>query len=71
MINITAKANRILNIVKAKHGLRTKSEAINVMAREYEVQNLELELRPEYKRKLEKIIKGKHLSRKEFEKLVN
>lgn len=29
MVNINEQANRILNIVKAKFGLRDKSEAIN------------------------------------------
>jgi hypothetical protein len=32
--------------------------------------SLEPELKPEYKVKLAKILKGKHLSRKEFEKEV-
>ena len=70
MININERTNRVLNIVKAKFGLKDKSEAINLVVDEYEGTFLEPELRPEYKKKLQKIVKGKHLSREEFEKMV-
>tara|TARA_Y100000310_G_scaffold333238_1_gene410378 strand:- start:640 stop:867 length:228 start_codon:yes stop_codon:yes gene_type:complete len=68
MINIDEKTNRVLNVVKAKFDLKDKSEAINVMAEQYMEEVLEPELRPEYKVKLAKITKGKHFSRKEFER---
>ena len=70
IINIEEHTNRILNIVKAKFGLKDKSEAIDMMAEQYEKEVLEPELRPEYKTKLTKIMKGKHLSRAQFEKEV-
>lgn len=70
MIDIPEKTNRILNIVKAKYGLKDKSEAINLVVQEYEENSLEPELRPEYVEKLTKIVKGKHLSKEEFEKAV-
>lgn len=70
MVNISEEANRVLNIVKAQYGLKDKSEAINVVADVYGKELLEPELRPEYKQKLETIMKGKHLTRKEFEKAV-
>jgi len=70
VINIEENTNRVLNIVKAKFGLKDKSEAINLVVNEYEQTALEPELRPEYKVKLANIMKGKHLSRKEFEKEV-
>ena len=70
VIHIDENTNRILNIVKAKFGLRDKSQAINVVVTEYEQTSLEPELRPEYKTKLAKIMSGKHLSREEFEKEV-
>lgn len=70
MINIDERANRVLNIVKAKYGLRDKSEAINIVVEEYEENFLEPELRPEYKKKIIGIVKGRHLSREEFEKTV-
>lgn len=70
VINIDEKTNRVLNIVKAKYGLKDKSQAINLVVGEYEQTALEPELRPEYKAKLANIIKGKHLSRSDFEKEV-
>jgi len=48
MININEEANKVLNIVKAKYGLKDKSEAINLVVKEYEESFLEPELRPEY-----------------------
>jgi len=70
VINIDEHANRVLNIVKAKHGLRDKSQAINLVVQEYEQSFLEPELRPEYRVKLAKIMKGRHFSRQEFDKKV-
>ena len=70
MINIEENVNRVLNIIKAKHGLKDKSEAINLVVTEYEESFLEPELRPEYKEKISQIVKSKHFSRKEFEKMV-
>lgn len=71
MININDNSNRVLNIVKAQFGLKDKSEAIEFIVDRYEETFLEPELKPDYRKKLDKIVKGKHLSRKEFEKKVN
>ena len=70
VINIDENTNRVLNIVKAKFGLKDKYQAINIVVNEYERSALEPELRPDYKIKLAKIVTGKHLSREEFEKEV-
>ena len=59
IININEDANKILNIIKAKYGLRDKSEAINIMATEYSKNLLEPELRPAYKLKLKRLEKEK------------
>ena len=48
VINIDEKTNRVLNIVKAKFGLKDKSQAISLVVNEYEQNVLEPELRPEY-----------------------
>ena len=69
VINIEENTNRVLNIVKAKFGLKDKSEAINLVVTDYEQSTLEPELRPEYKVKLAKIMKGKHISREELEEV--
>jgi hypothetical protein len=59
IINITDRSNRIINIIKAKYGLNDKSEAIDLMAEQYENELLEPELRPEYIGKAAKIQKQK------------
>ncbi|MBR9703511.1 DUF2683 family protein [Candidatus Woesearchaeota archaeon] len=68
VINISEEANRVINIVKARHGLRTKSEAINKLADEYE-DLTEPELRPEFIREMKRIAKEPHLSFKNVEEL--
>ncbi len=35
IVKIDEDANRIINIVKAKYGLKDKSEAINIIAKEH------------------------------------
>ena len=57
MIDIPEKVNHVLNIVKARYKLKTKSEAIAKVVSEYGSEMLEPELRPEYIRKLKKIEK--------------
>lgn len=59
IINIKENTNRVLNILKAKYGLKDKSQAIDLMAKEYEQEILEPELRPEYIEKAKKIMKEK------------
>jgi hypothetical protein len=60
VINIKEHANRVLSIVKAKYGLKDKSQAIELVVAQYESSFLEPELRPEYIEKLKKIRKGKY-----------
>jgi len=52
IIDINDRTNRVINVVKAKYGLRDKSQAIEVMAAEYEAGVLEPELRPEFIEKM-------------------
>ncbi|MBA3064712.1 DUF2683 domain-containing protein [Candidatus Woesearchaeota archaeon] len=59
VINIDENTNRVLNIVKAKFGLKDKSHAINIVVNEYEENFLEPQLRPEYISKLKRIKKQK------------
>jgi hypothetical protein len=61
IIDLGEREDRILNIVKAKFGLKNKSEAVALIAKIYEDSFLEPELKPEYIEKLEKIRKGKYL----------
>jgi len=59
MVEIPEKANQILNIVKARHKLKTKSEAISLVVMEYGSSLLENSLKPEYLQKLAKLDKEK------------
>ncbi len=59
IIKIDDGTNRILNIIKAKYGLKDKSQAIEVMAEQYKEEVLEPELRPEYIEKAKRIMKEK------------
>ena len=55
IININDEANQVLNVIKAKYGLKDKSEAINMMAKQYDEELLEPQLRPEYLKEAKKI----------------
>lgn len=68
IINIEDNTNRVLNIVKAKFGLKDKSQAIDIMAKQYEENLLEPELRPEYIVKAQKIMKQKAVPVDDFAK---
>ena len=69
IITIGERENRVLNIVKAKFGLKNKSEAVALLAKTYEESFLEPELRPEYIEKLERIRKGKYIKFNSIEEL--
>lgn len=61
LIEIDENTNRVLNVVKAKYGLKDKGEAIKVVVEKYIEEENEPELRPEYLEKLKKIRKGKYI----------
>jgi len=61
MININENVNRVLNIIKAKYGLKDKGEAIQIVVEKYIEEENEPELRPEYLEKLQKIRKGRYI----------
>jgi len=69
IINIGEREDRILNIVKAKFGLKNKSEAVAIIVKIYEDSFLEPELRPEYLEKLQKLEKKKGISFKNIAEL--
>ena len=75
IIDLNEREDRILNIVKAKFGLKNKSQAISMLAKIYEESFLEPELRPEYLKKLETLKKrgryvGPFSSVEEFDKKI-
>jgi len=69
VFNLGEREDRILNIVKAKFGLKNKSEAVALLVKSYEDTFLEPELKPEYIEKLDKIRKGKYIKFNSIEEL--
>jgi len=60
IFDIGERENRVINIVKAQYGLKTKSEAVALITQAYEDTFLEPQLRSDYLEKLEKVRKGKY-----------
>jgi len=54
LIELDENTNRVLNIVKAKYGLKDKGEAIKTVVKEYVEMENEPELRPEFIEKMKK-----------------
>lgn len=69
VINIPEETNRVLNIVKAKFGLKDKSQAIKMVVNSYESNFLEPELRPEFIKEVNKIQAGKFTKYKNIKDL--
>ena len=69
LVEIDENTNRVLNVVKAKYGLRDKGEAIQIVVEKYIEEENEPELRPEYLKKLNKIRKGKYIKYSSIEEL--
>ncbi len=69
MVQIPNEANHILNIVKAKHNLKTKSDAISLVVKEYGERMLEPELKPAYLKKLSRLKKEKGIPFKNTKEL--
>ncbi len=69
IIDVDEHTNQILNIVKAKFGLKDKSQAIEAMAKGYEENVLEPQLRPEFVEKLKSISKQKGIRFKSMTEL--
>jgi hypothetical protein len=68
LVSLSEDTNRVLNIVKAKHGLRTTSEAIELVARAYAEELLEPGPRPEYVEKLERVKRERSIPVRSFAK---
>lgn len=68
IVKIDERTNRVLNILKAKYGLNDKSQAINLMAQQFEAEVMEPELRPEFIEKMKKTEKEKTIRVKDFAK---
>lgn len=69
LVEIDDNTNRVLNIVKAKFGLKDKGKAIEMVVSGYIDSKNEPELRPEFMERLEKIRKQKGISFKSVSEL--
>ena len=65
-MTINDRTNQILNILKAKYGLRDKSQAINLMAQQFEECVMEPELKPEFIESLKQSQSEKTIKVKDF-----
>ncbi|MGA2683047.1 MAG: DUF2683 family protein [Candidatus Bathyarchaeia archaeon] len=67
VINLDERENRVINIVKAKYGLKDKNQALSIIIKRYEECELEPELRPEFVKGIEETVKkGKFIKVKDF-----
>ena len=68
LVEIDENTNRVLNVVKAKYGLKDKGEAIQIVVERYIEEEDEPELRPEFIKKIKQIEKQKSIRVKDFAK---
>ena len=68
LIDLDEDANRVINIVKAKLGLKDKSETINTIIQYYVDNESDLELRTEFTERIKKAEKGKFIKVNNFAK---
>ncbi len=67
LIDLNERESRVINIVKAKYGLKDKSQALSIIIKRYEECELEPELRPEFVKEIEDTRKhGKFIKVKDF-----
>ncbi len=58
VIELSDHANRVVNVVKAKEGLKGKSEAIERIVEDYEEHILDPSLRPEFVQEVQRVRRG-------------
>ncbi len=68
LVDIDDGTNRVLNIVKAKHGLKNKGEAIEFVVHEFVEYEDEPELKPEFIEKMKDVKKQKSICVDDFSK---
>ncbi len=68
LVEIDENTNRVLNVVKAKYGLKDKGKAIAFVVEKFIEEEDEPELRPEFIAKIKQIEKQKGIRVKDFAK---
>jgi hypothetical protein len=67
LIDLGERESRIVNIVKAKYGLKDKSQALSLILKRYEECELEPQLRPEFVKEIQEAREhGKFVKVKNF-----
>jgi len=67
IVDLSERESRIINIVKAKYGLKDKSQALSIILKRYEECELEPQFRPEFIKEVEEARKsGKFVKVKNF-----
>ncbi|MSS74963.1 DUF2683 domain-containing protein [Candidatus Pacearchaeota archaeon] len=69
VIDVDERVDRVINIVKAKFGLKNKSEAVTMITNSYEQYELEPELRPEFVAEVRESEKEKGIPFKNIQEL--
>lgn len=59
VVELSEHANRVVNVVKARDGLKGKSEALESIVEAYEDMILDPALRPDFAKDLDRIRKGR------------
>ncbi len=59
VVELSEHANRVVNVVKARDGLKGKSEALESIVAAYEEAILDPALRPDFAAELQRIRKGR------------
>jgi len=67
LVTLDEETNKVLNVVKAKHGLKDKAEAIEYVVHKF-VELEEPELRSEFVQKMKRIGKQPSIRVKDFRK---
>jgi valyl-tRNA synthetase len=68
LVEIDENTNRVLNVVKAKYGLKDKGEAIQIVVEKYIEEENEPDLKPEFIEKIKQIEKQRSIRVKDFAK---
>ena len=68
LVELNENTNRVLNVVKAKYGLKDKGEAIQFVVKKYIEEENEPDLLPEFIEKMKLIEKQKSIRVKDFAK---
>jgi len=71
VVELSEHANRVVNVIKARDGLKGKSEAIERIVSAYEELILDPSLRPEFIEEVQRVRRGKFRAVKSLDELLS